>query len=412
MVEDNNAVMSVEDVEDGSDEGKNGVKKEEPPPEPEVVVPRKSDELCGQVPFDWLIDTLEQFNPTFQGKGQANVPSKNKMKLIFSKKFLSWFAGRPGESIYPLVRLLLPNLDKERRGQFGMKEKALARAYLIALNIDPDKPEGQALLHFSDPLKVAAHFKKNECHSGDFGTILAHVLKNRAKAEPPRPVDESETILADKKKITLAEVNELLNCLADGKGKKDDKIDRKWIGMFTAKEHKWLARMIAGDLKIGVSEKNVLGHLSGSMGNKALLERYKNCIDLRATVDEYDASTGTVIALSALQLKPLTTCAPMLADKVKKSGHGMIAGVEKAFKDKPFVMDVKLDGERLMVHVKGGVAKCFSRNAKDYSDLYRSIGDVVKANINVPTCILDGEVLAWNDEVRPCGVAMPSPSHH
>ena len=252
--------------------------------------------------------------------------------------------------------------------------------------------------------KVFAAFG-DKCQCGDFAKVLAHVLKDRASTNPSHK--------------TLADVNNFLDDLvAANKTSKRDLIVQN-INAFSAVEHAWLMRIVLGDLKVGFKEACVLGYLS--KGKKVLLDRFNVCVNLRATVDEFDPSTGNVISVSSLLLTPMTTFKPMLADKSKMDGHGLIAGVEKMFKDQSIMIDLKLDGERLLVrlwptlmshivsplhplpsakvHVADGKVKVFSRRGTDYTDLYASIAAVVKANVNVSTCILDGEVLAWDENV-------------
>jgi hypothetical protein len=68
----------------------------------------------------------------------------------------------------------------------------------------------------------------------------------------------------------------------------------------------------------------------------------------------------------------------------------------------PFVMDVKLDGERMMVHIKNRKMMMFTRNGSDYTDAYRQLGETVRNSISpiVTDCILDGEVCAWSQDTK------------
>jgi bifunctional non-homologous end joining protein LigD len=70
--------------------------------------------------------------------------------------------------------------------------------------------------------------------------------------------------------------------------------------------------------------------------------------------------------------------------------------VEKAMKGDPFLMDVKLDGERMMIHIKDNSVQMFTRNNNDYTNLYHPLGEIVMKNVAVSSCILDGEVLGYD----------------
>ena len=69
---------------------------------------------------------------------------------------------------------------------------------------------------------------------------------------------------------------------------------------------------------------------------------------------------------------------------------------------RPFVIEPKYDGERLQIHKDGDLPlKLFSRNQKDYSDLYgHSLKSDVLDGCHARRCVLDGEVLAWNAECK------------
>jgi ATP-dependent DNA ligase len=58
-------------------------------------------------------------------------------------------------------------------------------------------------------------------------------------------------------------------------------------------------------------------------------------------------------------------------------------------------MDIKLDGERMLCHkLANGEVKWFTRRANEYSHLYGPVlNDLIRANVTVEACILDGEMV-------------------
>lgn len=87
-------------------------------------------------------------------------------------------------------------------------------------------------------------------------------------------------------------------------------------------------------------------------------------------------------------------------------GGGQVAAVEVAMKADPFVMDIKLDGERMQCHIdssdnSGGGPQSvtlFTRRGNDYTENYLPVAQIVRDNILVgsPTrhqnkLIIDGE---------------------
>lgn len=63
-----------------------------------------------------------------------------------------------------------------------------------------------------------------------------------------------------------------------------------------------------------------------------------------------------------------------------------------------WVHEVKLDGYRTQMHVRGGRVVLFSRNGFDWTTRYP---EIAKAAANLPDCILDGEVCELDKEGLP-----------
>lgn len=62
-------------------------------------------------------------------------------------------------------------------------------------------------------------------------------------------------------------------------------------------------------------------------------------------------------------------------------------------------IEIKFDGERIQIHKKGTELKFFTRNSKDFTNQhgYRDVmGPIINANVDAQTCILDGELVTWN----------------
>jgi DNA ligase N terminus len=67
---------------------------------------------------------------------QVQGRSMKKKRALLQKLFKHYEAD-----YYPLLRLLLPHLDKERQ-TYGLKESTLAKAYVGLLNISPSSEDG------------------------------------------------------------------------------------------------------------------------------------------------------------------------------------------------------------------------------------------------------------------------------
>ena len=327
------------------------------------LVENKRLDNCNKMKFSYLCRIFEKVE---LASGRAA-----KVKVIFDRDLRQKIGG---QSIFPLIRLLLPLNDPDRP-RYGLKQTNVANTYIKALNLNKMSGDAQSLLHWKDPSKVVGP-KTSEIISGDFGTILEHVLCNRAQQ--------------DSSDATIGEINMILDdlALAVGPDAKAVVIRDKIRPRFSASEQKWLMRVVFQDLKIGLGHELVLGALSPNA-----LSRYNECTNMRTVVEELGAAD---VDLNGL--KPMSKFSPMLAKGFSSSSHGQVAAVESSMEGNPFLMDVKLDGERMLVHIENNEVVLFSRNGTDYTDYYSPLANIIKMSVNVSSCILDGEVLGWDNE--------------
>jgi DNA ligase 4 len=327
------------------------------------VVESKRPDNCNEILFTDLCKMFE--------KVETTSSKASKLKIIFDKSLRQKVGA---QSLFPMIRLLLPLNDPDRP-KYGLKQSSIANTYIKALNLNKTSGDAQSLVHWKDPSKVSGA-KASEVMSGDFGTILEHVLRNRAQKESSD--------------ATIGEVNKILDdlALADGQEAKAAVVRDQIRPRFCASEQKWLMRIVFQDLKIGLGHEAVLSAFSDNA-----LQRYNECTNLRTVVEE-EGGTGGV----PTGIRPFVKFKPMLGLGFPKSSHGQVSAVESAMSGNPFLMDVKLDGERMMAHVMDGEVMLFTRNGTNYTDFYTVLGDIIKRNVTVKSCILDGEVMAWDSE--------------
>jgi ATP-dependent DNA ligase len=75
----------------------------------------------------------------------------------------------------------------------------------------------------------------------------------------------------------------------------------------------------------------------------------------------------------------------MLSKGFNKCGDMQYLMAEKAMKGEPFGMEVKIDGERILAHIKKSKStenlnefRLFTRNSSDYSDIYCVLGGLIR----------------------------------
>lgn len=327
--------------------------------------------VASQVPFADLCSVLEQIQKC------KSRPEKTK----YFKDFLdSWRkfhdALHKGEkdvtdSFYPAMRLILPQLERERMA-YGIKETMLAKLYIELLNLPKGGKDALKLLNYRTPAGSRGD-------AGDFATIAYFVLK-------PRCVKQGQ--------LTIEQVNVLLDSVStNNASKRKDLVKKSLLQLITqssALEQKWLIRMIIKDLKLGVSQQTLF-----SIFHPDAAELFSVTTDLEKVCRQlHDPS----VSLSDVSISLFSAFKPMLA------AIANIQQIEKQMNHQSFYIETKLDGERIQMHKDGDVYKYFSRNGYDYtqqfgaSPLEGSLTPFVH-NVfreDVQNCILDGEMMAYN----------------
>ncbi len=159
-------------------------------------------------------------------------------------------------------------------------------------------------------------------------------------------------------------------------------------------EREYLARIIAGEMRTGVSHGLVLEAIAATVGASAEAARRAALFlgDLSAVAAL--ARRGGAAALERAEPRLFVPLLPMLAEIAEGFGdvlaaHGGVSALE-----------YKYDGARVQVHADGGRVAVWSRRL---SDVTGSLPDVVaraRAFTGMPF-ILDGEVVALGADGRP-----------
>ncbi|CAH0479075.1 unnamed protein product [Peronospora belbahrii] len=298
---------------------------------------------------------------------EATSKSEKKLDLLFSANL----RAQVGESdLYPLIRLVLPQLDRERT--YMIKEKKIARLYIQVLGLSSSSQDAKKMEHFHDPKIV------NSKSVGDFTAVLYEVMLYR-----------SGTSNKSNKTHTIQNVNEFLDALVQADNNTARKTSMmKLVTEYTAEEQKWIIRIVLKDLKIGLRHERVLKYM-----HPDAMEMYNHTNDLRKICTDLRNSAVRYVP----QLKPFQVFTPMLAKRVN---FGECIGAINA---DTFVIEPKLDGERIMCHVQGKEVQFISRNGINYTDNYApSIKPYVLSQLESDAdCILDGEMMVWdNTEYR------------
>ncbi|KAK2168896.1 hypothetical protein LSH36_13g04032 [Paralvinella palmiformis] len=253
------------------------------------------------------------------------------------------------DSFFPAMRLLLPQLEKEREA-YGIKEHMLARLYIEILGLGKESPSAKKLLNYRAP-------KSSRNDAGDFAGVAFWILKPRCP---------------EKGTLTLEDINSSLDKMARCNAAKDKEGVRKamryMIQKTSAEEQKWLIRMILKEMKMGLSQQSVFSifHQDAEDVYNVKMSLEKVCTMLR------DPS----IRLHEIEISIFSPFRPMLGDR------GNPNKVEELFN-------------------------------KNYSILRQSLMERGSSFTNkvthtstfpgVNTVILDGEIVAYDPETNTIG---------
>jgi ATP-dependent DNA ligase I len=329
---------------------------------------------ANKLPFIGLVQMLDRIV-------EQSGPKK-KTEFLFNHKFVGQASLREylkNQSWWPIMRLVLPDIDKERL-QYRLQHKNLGKAFISALGWDADKnlnPQAQRLIHYNNPTVAA---KVPGARVGDLSTVLEDVLRERCPTS--------------QRGVTVGEVNQFLDRLRDAAAsparlliKAQADILCEMLRVFDAHQLGWISRIILKEMRSGLKHESVLRSY-----HPDAQEAFNMHGDLRRLLAELpDASVR-----HAFHVKLFDPCRPML------SKHPLrLDEVTNGLGD--FAIETKLDGERCLVHFDKSEAppkvKIFSRNAKDVTAIYgrgRNLTLLLAALPALTSGVVDGEMLAFD----------------
>eukprot|EP00635_Sarcinochrysidales_sp_CCMP3193_P013663 CAMPEP_0118907544 /NCGR_PEP_ID=MMETSP1166-20130328/10944_1 /TAXON_ID=1104430 /ORGANISM="Chrysoreinhardia sp, Strain CCMP3193" /LENGTH=1107 /DNA_ID=CAMNT_0006846915 /DNA_START=96 /DNA_END=3419 /DNA_ORIENTATION=+ len=344
--------------------------------------PLAATERASSLPFgSYLLERLE----AMAGKSKK----AEKVGILFGGDFLE---RTRNESLYPALRLLLPGKERERpKYKFGTKK--LASAYAKALHLEhSQKEEGKRLRYFAS---AASSEVRSDFGSAKLAEVVEFAVKPRVSAN-------------FREVATVKDANVYLDALAACGGKLGElasAIERS-LATFSPREHKWLARIVLGELQIGLTEKPLLDgiHLSA-------YDKMNQCQNLEAVCAEVSKWLKDGTSDVSFRLQPGIPFSPMVAKSFSAGSFGLakkLANLERSFQGSAFLVDEKMDGYRFLIHFssskssssssKDGRIDFFSRNCKNHTRMYLPSFEkpLRKLFKGMRHAILDGEILAVN----------------
>ena len=238
-----------------------------------------------------MFEKHRQFDPDVAA-GRSNVPSAAHM--------------------YSLVRLLLPQLDRNEQGDnvlYHMKEAGISKIFGNALGMGG--PSQEKLKNWKKPAGGEGY--------GHFAVVLYHQLVSSGAAHHSGM------------QVTVADVNEFLNAMsaASGKDGAQENLVRNFVTKASACELKWIAKVLLRELHASVTQELVF-----SAYHPDASDLYKVDSRLREVVDQCRDRSKR---LGEACIEVNKAFKPMLAEKTQD-----LDKITKNFKNKPFWIEPKV----------------------------------------------------------------------
>ena len=335
-----------------------------------------------------LIDKIHQYSMTFSQLTsyfeRLEITSKRlEMFLILSDLFKEVDPSEIDKVIYLLQGELLPPFHGIN---IGIAEKYLLRAIAKSASINGND--------------LSKAYRK----IGDIGKTAEQYIAGVA------PLCRGTACRA----LSVSEVYQSIYQLAimGGEGSVDQKIDllSDLFLQLSPTEAKYVARFVAGKLRLGVGDATLLEALALSEGDRALrplLDRaYHLTSDLGLVAKTFYQSGQEGIAAIAVCLGfPIR---PALCERLS---------TPEAIMEKigPCVVEIKYDGFRCQAHKRGNDVILFSRNQERTTPMFPEIVAAIKTIFAGQEVIVEGEALAFNGitgELFPFQVTMQRKRKH
>ncbi len=296
--------------------------------------------------FSDLAEVYEQLEKTSSG---------NALRKILS----DLFKKVPKNEIDKVAYLTLGRIASDYADiNLGMAEKMVLRAITEASG--------------KESQEVTRLFKK----LGDIGLVAEKVVGRQ------------------RKKLGITEVFDTLHKIASASGSGSQEQKTKLLAVLlrnaSAKEARYLARIVQGNLRLGVGDKTVLDALcitfTGSKEAKKEVEHaFMICPDV-AVIARTIANKG-LAGIKKIGVELGIPIQMMLCQRIKS-----LEEIPKKM-GTPFAVEQKYDGERIQAHKQGKKVVLYSRRLENITSQFPDIVEAIKKNVKAKDCVIEGECM-------------------
>lgn len=356
----------------------------------------------------------------------------------------------PPEQGLKLLCLLVPTLDSVH-AYLGMKETKLAGAFVKALDLTPNGDDAQWLKHHRETEYRPQRWRQDaDIVDGNFATVLKAVLTDRCPTESSLTIGTVWSTLGALSRVSRGRLSRIVktqsgSAMGDAKSNSMQKFReedffsrpedtkalalRKIVQSGTSTEVAEVARIILKDLDVRLTEDFFFswfhpGARQHYMQIHDIPKLLKDCADPSFEIGEASVQVGQYASVM-LTMRPSRKGLDIICENLRGNGGtrleeaeengflGSDISVKMSSDHSPyFIMEPKLDGERLQLHkwkTKSADSatgeykmQTFSRKGNDSSALYAdALRQVVLSAVHAQDIILDGEIMIW-DDLRSC----------
>ncbi|XP_035443285.2 DNA ligase 4 [Spodoptera frugiperda] len=328
---------------------------------------------ANEIKFEKFCNILEQLHKKKRKRQEQDKILENFIHEC--KLSASQVVGKKNATLFPILRLLLPKLDRERSA-YNLKESKLGVLLVKVLSLCKQSRDAQKLLNYRSV---------DNTQDSDFPGVAYFVFKSRMK---PKSED-----------ITVGDINAMLDTIAAAEvGMKASVLDETFsqvMNKVTADQMKWFLRLILKELKLEMGSNRIL-----ALFHPDAPEYYETCSLLSKVCEELGEGDSRPLELG---IELYHAISPMLSERLD------VKNIAKQLSsDKTYQIENKFDGERFQIHMHNGKFEYYSRRGfsftKNYGGSYDSglltphLKDTFSSDVT--SCILDGEMMGWHKQYQ------------
>ncbi|KAJ2948083.1 hypothetical protein O0L34_g9881 [Tuta absoluta] len=324
------------------------------------VIPANDAPFCD---FCKVLDTIKSLTK----KDQQNKVLTNYINTL--RVYVANITGKKNSSLYPVVRLLVPEKERERPA-YNIKEHKLGQLLVKSLSLSKSAKDAEKLLNYRSVSSA----------ENDYAGVAYYVLKKRDAKKA--------------RSLTIGEINDILDKIATAEvGNKGPVLDEAFsyaLNNLSADQMKWFLRIILKDLKLGMG---IDRRLAGFHADAPSL--FENCGNLAKVCEELEDGDTRPLELG---VRLFYAVSPMLSERLD------VTRLVDLPTNRVYQIELKFDGERFQMHMENGVFEYFSRKGYKYSENYGKtydsglltpmLKDCFSPSVN--SVILDGEMMGWH----------------